>query len=236
MAKSGTWDAVRQYLQRSAGLTTSVVVVLPLVVLYNLGVIMSGWSALNGADLVTLTLLRWIGREGWVIFQAVLAVSFVGAIAYLRHKGQFHWRYFAPLLIESSVYAVSMGTLILSIMAEVSLLGPSPSPGVLEALTVSAGAGVHEELLFRLALIPLGTRALVRGAEVSPTLGATLAVVASSILFSLAHYLGPESFEVFSFVYRSLAGLLFALLFLLRGFAVAVYTHFLYDVYVMLAV
>ena len=36
------------------------------------------------------------------------------------------------------------------------------------------------------------------------------------------------------FVYRLLCGLFFALLFQLRGFAVAVYTHALYDIYVLM--
>ena len=58
-------------------------------------------------------------------------------------------------------------------------------------------------------------------------------VALSSLVFALAHYLGPESFTVFTFTFRTLAGLIFATIFLFRGFAVAVYTHCLYDVYVL---
>ena len=60
-----------------------------------------------------------------------------------------------------------------------------------------------------------------------------MAVFVSSLLFSLAHYVGPEQFGMFSFVFRLLAGALFCGLFLARGFAVAVYTHAIYDIYVM---
>ena len=60
------------------------------------------------------------------------------------------------------------------------------------------------------------------------------AALLSSVLFALAHYLGPEEFTLYSFAFRFLAGLVFAALFVFRGFAVAVYTHTIYDVYVLL--
>lgn len=227
-------DVYRNYLRRSADRLTSFVLVLPLLILYNLGLSGSEWKSLNGADLVTMTLVRWTGREGFIVFQIILAVGFVAAIAVLRRRGQFQIRYFLPLLTESLVYAVTMGSLILLVMEEARLLGPSSTTmGLGAALTVSAGAGVHEELLFRQMMIPGLRRGLTDGAELSKSLGLALAVAVSSILFSLAHYIGPESFSLFSFTYRCLAGLFFATLFLFRGFAVAVYTHFLYDVYVL---
>ena len=74
-------------------------------------------------------------------------------------------------------------------------------------------------------------RAIVPEATV-PALVLDDSTVLCSVI-AIAHYLGPESFTLFTFAYRSLAGLIFAFLFLFRGFAVAVYTHCLYDVYVL---
>ena len=61
------------------------------------------------------------------------------------------------------------------------------------------------------------------------------ALVISSVVFSLAHHVGPagEAFTFGAFVYRTLAGATFAIIYHVRGFAVAVWTHFLYDVYVL---
>jgi hypothetical protein len=56
----------------------------------------------------------------------------------------------------------------------------------------------------------------------------------SAVLFSAAHHIvGGEPWRVGVFVYRILCGLIFAALFQWRGFAVAVYTHALYDVFVL---
>jgi hypothetical protein len=57
----------------------------------------------------------------------------------------------------------------------------------------------------------------------------------SSAAFSAVHHLGPlgDPLAVWIFVFRMLAGVLFGLLFWFRGFAVAVYTHAIYDVIVL---
>lgn len=226
--------AIRGYLLRSSDRLTSLILVLPLLILYNAGVAIQGWATLNGADAITDSVLRWTGREGWMALQLTLGIFFVAGIVVLRGKGKFQFRYMVPLTVEAALYGITMGSLILALMEEAHLLGPAGGPeGLIPILTVSAGAGVHEELLFRLGLIPLLTWGLQRGAELSINVALALAVLISSVLFSLAHYIGPESFALFSFVYRSLAGFVFAMLFLFRGFAVAVYTHFFYDVYVM---
>ena len=128
-----------------------------------------------------------------------------------------------------------MGTVILFVLERSDMLsvGGVLSESPLHILTIAAGAGVHEEFVFRLLLIPTSTFALTRWTGMHNRAAGVSAVAISSLIFALAHYLGPESFTVFTFAYRSLAGFLFACLFLFRGFAVAVYTHCLYDVYVL---
>ena len=60
------------------------------------------------------------------------------------------------------------------------------------------------------------------------------AVVITSLLFSAAHYIGPQgdSWQLYSFVFRFLAGGFFAVLFVYRGFGIAAGTHALYDIFV----
>ena len=61
-----------------------------------------------------------------------------------------------------------------------------------------------------------------------------LAVVSTSLLFSLAHHVGPtgEALRLFPFTFRTLAGLFFAGLFVVRGFGITVGTHAAYDLLV----
>jgi hypothetical protein len=95
------------------------------------------------------------------------------------------------------------------------------------------GAGVYEEALFRLLLVPLAF-ALLRLMQAPAVLASTLAVTASALLFSLAHHAGTpgETFTWFAFIFRWAAGVYFAWVFVLRGFGIAVGTHAAYDILV----
>lgn len=223
------------YLQNVKNPGVSLVLSLPLLVAYELGLLLVGWNALNGADFFTQALITELGKGGFALFNLGIIAVFVGGAAWLRRSGAFQPQYFFPLLIESGIYAVSMGSIILFIMEEAHLLGGAgiQEYGFLTKLVLSAGAGLHEELVFRLGLIPLLIWVWARVPSIGGDVSALpFALIASSVLFSLAHF-AVEAFEWFPFWYRTFAGLFFGLLFWIRGFAVACYTHFLYDVYVL---
>jgi hypothetical protein len=56
-----------------ANLLTSVVLVLPLVIFYGVGVLFT--ETANGADLITRWLLMGIGRDGYLVVQGGLFVA-----------------------------------------------------------------------------------------------------------------------------------------------------------------
>ncbi|MDB5392102.1 MAG: amino terminal protease self-immunity [Planctomycetaceae bacterium] len=95
------------------------------------------------------------------------------------------------------------------------------------------GAGIYEEVLFRLLAIPVAQVAF-RVLLVPPRYTLSASILATSLLFSLAHYLGPaaDTFSTYSFLFRSLAGVFFALLFVIRGFGITVGAHAGYDLLV----
>ena len=95
------------------------------------------------------------------------------------------------------------------------------------------GAGIYEELLFRLTLLPVAY-GLFRLLRANRTGASILAVAATSLLFALAHHLGPggEPVTAFASLFRVAAGAAFALLFVTRGFGVTVGTHSGYDLIV----
>jgi membrane protease YdiL (CAAX protease family) len=222
------------YYRYSRQLPIALVMALPLLVAYELGLVLVGWQALNGADLLTTQVWRYLGKSGFVAFNAALLGGFVLAAGYLSRKKRFRPSFFIPLLVESALYAVAMGTIIIFVMEKAYLLGPTDlaTSSVLTRLVISAGAGLHEELLFRLGMIPAIVAFWKRlvGSEYTAW---PVALVVSSVLFSLAHF-AVEPFQWFAFWYRTLAGAIFGVLFWQRGFAVAAYTHALYDVYVLL--
>ena len=97
------------------------------------------------------------------------------------------------------------------------------------------GAGIYEELLFRLILLSLLAWGL-RRAGIAPRASTLLAVLGSSLLFAAAHHVGPygEEFVRSRFLFRSLAGVFFSVVFIYRGFGIAAGSHAAYDVLVSL--
>jgi hypothetical protein len=200
----------------------------------------------NGVDFVTRWVFAAVGydRERFLLVHLVLAVGFLAVLLYLRRRRTFRLRAFPPMLLESVAYAITMGTAIAVLMERVLGLGLLV-PGELDAevaggertrvVVMSLGAGVHEELVFRLGLMGGGAAALML-VGLGRAVSVTAALAVSALLFSAAHHAGPmgEAFDTSVFVYRLLAGVVFGLIFYFRSLAHAVYTHFLYDLYVLL--
>lgn len=237
---SGTWT-LRGYLSQRGNLLTNILLVFPLYLFYQLAVVLLPGVG-NGADLLTgrLVALANYSRADYLLLQLALTGAFFVAVLLLRRRQQFDPRLFVPVVLESGIYALTMGSLILSCMG---FLGISPSlsvesadlGGPLTRIALSIGAGVHEELVFRLLLLNGAILLFHRIAGWARWSSLVAAFLLTAVLFSAAHHLvGGEPFAFGVFVYRLLSGLFFAGLYLWRGFAVAVYTHALYDIYVML--
>ena len=113
----------------------------------------------------------------------------------------------------------------------VPLWGPATSWR--DETILSLGAGIYEELVFRLILMTL-LMLLLSDMLGLPKLWANLLMVSiSAILFSLYHYLGHETFQWQSFAFRTIAGIYFAGLFLTRGFGITAGCHISYDIMIV---
>jgi membrane protease YdiL (CAAX protease family) len=233
--------AKKQRWFHRVNLLTSMLLVFPVFLVYQVGVLAVP-EVHNGADLITremLTLLRG-DLSTYILVNLGLALVFVITILVMRNKNEFELRQFVPVVLESSLYAVCMGGLILFVMQNLLHIPPSlstsgpPQVGFLGKIILSFGAGVHEELVFRLILVSAFAVVGERLFGLRRGLALAFAFLISSFLFSAAHHVvGGEPWRVGVFVYRFLCGLVFATLFQVRGFAVAVYTHAIYDVFVL---
>ena len=118
-------------------------------------------------------------------------------------------------------------------------------------LVLALGAGVYEELIFRAigyGLVPYAILMLFRlpdlfkkGSEFRKSINTNVgfelkifAAIVSSLLFSWLHNVSSFSLADYTTLYRFCMGLLFCLLFEIRGLGIAVWTHSLYDVFVFL--
>ncbi|KAF0243540.1 MAG: hypothetical protein FD180_3324 [Planctomycetota bacterium] len=221
-------------------LVTSLALVVPLFLVYQLGVLLT-WPHYNGADLITAYMVRNLSVIAYIAVNVCVAAALCVMAASRKGKEGIQAGMIVPLLFESALYAFFLGSVIIFVLARILQIAPpqmaaeSPAGGPFTSLVMSAGAGLHEELLFRLLLMN-GLVALCKGMKFGTVESFIAALVFSSTLFSAVHHLGPlgDPFTVWVFTFRILAGVIFGLIYWYRGFAVAVYTHALYDMYVLL--
>jgi hypothetical protein len=216
-------------------LGASLLAIFPLFLIYEIGVLFT--PTMNGVDFVSRNVFALVGhsKTNYLLVHAGLAVLFLVAVAVMRRHRLAERRNVLTMLLESGIYALTLGTLIIFVMHRVLGIEPRLSVGPATNLIISVGAGVHEELVFRLGALA-GGAALLRLFGVRHLAAMVVAFVASSLLFSAAHHIGAagEPFTLDAFIYRALAGVLFGIIFYYRSLAHAVYTHAFYDVYVLI--
>jgi hypothetical protein len=226
---------------------SSLIFVLPLLAFYECGVVWLGAAepetVRNGAD----TWLRWgldqVGLHQPYWAPAILAV-FLIAWGWLRFPDRptdlvSVW---IGMTIESVVFALGLWAVSKELVPLLDFLGiqlamaPAADKDLQQAISF-VGAGIYEEVLFRLVLFS-ALLWLLRSAEVAGLLAFFLAAVTGAAIFSYAHHLGPfgEPYNGYVFLFRIIAGVYFTLIFQMRGFGIAVGAHALYDVLVGIVV
>lgn len=231
------------YLKNTSDGFNSVVYAIPVLLLYNIGLLLTGNRTINGADFLTVALLAFFGFQGFLIFNLVLLAASAVLIPLMIRKKKLSLSYSLIVCIEGLIYSLLMIFSISFIIeeAEKRFLAAGLAGGmtIQEKLTISAGAGFWEEALFRASLLaPLAwifRRFLkFKGFSSARSISYIMAIIVASLLFSAAHYLGSEGFSLYSFSFRAIAGVMFSIIFTLRGFALAVYTHAIFDILVLI--
>jgi hypothetical protein len=240
-----------EYWRTSRQARYSLTFALPLLLLYEglaAALSQSAFAGVrNGADVLLKTAFVALGgRRGIAVFGLLLLGVGVWVVwrDARKHPGPFKMRVLALMLAESMMYAALFGTVV-SVLTALLLSGPlallqtgaGAGGGAFGGLSfesqlvVSLGAGLYEELLFRVLLVSgLVGIGLALGWRRWAAVG--VAVVVSALIFSGFHYLGPlgDPLTLPSFTYRFIAGLLLSGLYVVRGFGITAWTHALYDV------
>lgn len=220
---------------------TCLVFVSPLILIYELGVLCLGVDATrNGCDLWLRALLQATGFGQYFLLPLLTLFLLVG----WHHLARLPWQIRPESLVrmgwESLSYAAALlllsqlqGWLVNVLLADTSAAAEPLSLGPIPQLIAFFGAGIYEELLFRVALIP-ALIIFLRWLGEGPESSIWTAAVASSALFAAAHYeafVGAgDSFAWSTFMFRFVAGLIFAVLFLRRGFGITAGAHVMYDI------
>jgi membrane protease YdiL (CAAX protease family) len=113
-----------------------------------------------------------------------------------------------------------------------------PATKIMADIVTSIGAGIYEELVFRLVLICALMLLFQNILRLSHSNSIALSVLVSAALFSAYHHVDFFSGQLYQrapfsgteFVFRTIAGVYFAILFAVRGFGITAGTHASYDV------
>ena len=195
----------------------------------------SGFLVRNAPEAWMRNTLFFLGVPPKYFTHIFLTLSLVAIPLFYRSGVTFHKRFLLFMVLEAIFFGILTGFIIQVVMRSI-FLGASPLTGNLaQNIGLALGAGLFEELLFRViitsSLIWIGCKLIkVRLVAI------LVAILISSILFSLAHHIGSagEPFEMYAFMYRFFAGLWFTVLYTVRGFGITSLTHAFYDIFVIL--
>ncbi len=234
-----------RYLATTSQPLYSLLFFLPLLVIYELYALAVNFDApvqlRNGADVFFRHVLALLGIRSMLGF--ILTVVIGTSLVIIHHlhgrRERIKPGYLLLMPLESLLLAVLLAKVcdLLSLLTVTLLPLHVPAVPGTEEVMIAIGAGVYEELLFRLCAIN-GFMFLMkrwRMFEESSGKKALLAVSLSSVFFAAFHYLGTmgESFELYGFVYRSWAGFLLGLVYITRGIGITAWTHTAYDLMVL---
>ncbi len=169
-----------------------------------------------------------------LILPAFLVILYLVRKSSRESLAQVKFIHFSGMFVESIIYAAVLGLVIGHFVQFVLMsVGTVFDTERISALILNLGAGLYEEMLFRLILMSLILFVFQRyGSKISYP----IAILISSAAFASFHYLGffEESFELNTFLFRLAAGICFSIIFLLRGIGITVYTHSFYNILLML--
>lgn len=235
-------------LREKPGAWVDLALTLPIFLGYHLGVVFL--DVRNAADVVTGLILQLSegNKSMYMLIVAAIGVAISGVFAALGRGQAFRTSKFIQVIVEGALYAVVMGLLTTHIVGRL-FAGPVKIGGFV-GVVMSFGAGFYEELAFRVLLFGLGAKllvwifakqklSLVGKSEGHLTVRSAFVMVLWAIVgatvFSGIHYIGAygDAFKLTSFTFRFILGMLLTLVYTTRGFSVAVWTHALYDVWVL---
>jgi len=233
---------MRTYLSSTRHPWSSFLFLMPLLAAYEGGMLWLGGDRAerlrNGAD----AWLRWVlvvfGADHVLIAPAIVAgVLLLWSWWRWADRPRDPVRTWFGMAFESIAYAILLWQFSENFGPLVERLGIKLDIEVSTARTARVltfiGAGIYEEVLFRLGLF-VGVYLLLRVLRLPVLAAGLLAAAGAAAAFAAAHHLGPygEAMNPYVFLFRAIAGLYFTLLFVGRGFGIAVGVHAGYDILV----
>ena len=229
---------VKTYFKVSSHRFYGSVVALIMLVLYETlviwGELPNGAVVRNAPEAWLRTVLSFIGISHYYISFVLVTAALITIPVFYRSGVTIKKGVILGMIIESIFWGIATGYIIRLSMVNLFMFSGEFSNAFLANLGLAIGAGLFEELLFRVLLT---TFLIFLFKQLIPNrfFAILISVVIASFLFSLVHYMGnmADYFTLNSFMFRFFAGFWFTLLYTVRGFAITCMAHAFYDIYVI---
>jgi len=181
----------------------------------------------------------WLGSEG-VLYALAMRLLAGWAVARLVTFASEHGGKLGLLRTAPAEGTLGLLRAAPALSSQVEVASTALDLGTrLSGAVMSLGAGFYEELVFRVGLYGVGALLLVFLFNVASFWGRTFLrlgwALATAAVFSGWHHFGElgDPFDLSTFCFRTVCGLVFTVIYQYRGFAPAVWTHALYDLWVL---
>ena len=220
----------------------TLIALLPFILLLEVTLLSGGFDSTASRVLAHVQLgevLRSLGLSPIFILHATGLLVIAILIAWHALTGaswRIHWGEPLQLIFEGVISAAPLlaGAAFLGTLSDTTLtingLAPDSS---LDAIATAIGAGLSEELLFRMIGVAAVYWPMVTVVKLTHNQSIIVAFAATPAAFTLYH--GPSAMTTTAIVFVLGAGLYLGALYVLRGFAVVVIAHAVYDAVVLLA-
>lgn len=233
---------LKHYFSSTHTLLYSYLISLPLLLLYEVLIYIAQPDTEQvvriSVDVWIKTLFSYIGQDILSITLIFVALLGVGVIYRERNRlSTLKASYFMGMLIEASIYAFTLALLISTTLRNLlQMLPASPveSLTMLQQFALSLGAGLYEELFFRVILVS-ALLFIFNKIFTKKYISFGMAMIVAAAVFSLVHFIGVmgDPFTLHSFLFRFLFGMALNAIYIWRGFGMAAWTHAIYDLMVL---
>ena len=235
------------YADRSADPLHILLFVLPLVAFYEATLFLDDLSGVRETVAAHELINRFLNAFGEfaLYLPGLLLIAVLALMKVARGDAwRVRWKTIPLMAFESVVWAIPLLVIaaLLSGPAAVQVAADAEPGGggglasipLLSRIALSIGAGLYEEMLFRLLMVSLGAFALRRMVRLGDTWAAGFAIALAAMAFTFYHHVDGDTGTIIArrLVYF-VAGCFLGLIFVLRGFGIVVGAHVAYDLFVL---
>ena len=213
---------------------------LPLVIVYELSMALSVRGG-DPRDIYARSLLHmafdFLGVTGFFLPGILVVVVLFTMHVVARDKLQWRPATYAVMWLESVTLALPILLFAMVFVPKTpmaaELFATTGKATWMRQIVFSVGAGIYEELVFRMIGIALIHALLVDLLVLPKHVGELAAIAITAVLFSLYHFSEHNPFQLRKFLFYLLAGVYLACIYIYRGFGIVAGTHAMYDVLVV---